>query len=128
MNQLDVYYRALSEYRHLTNQSRECVTFKNDTNPIILVWSDFRDVVCLQNNNFVALDIRNEKITNDEFIPSLELDKKFYLRIAGVIDSCMYLYDHDSEFRRSFDDRIQHLQDSNNLRYIHRYSRAVSGL
>ena len=28
MNQLDVYYRALSEYRHLINQSRECVTFK----------------------------------------------------------------------------------------------------
>jgi hypothetical protein len=31
MNQLDVYYRALSEYRHLTNQSRECVAFKKAT-------------------------------------------------------------------------------------------------
>lgn len=97
-------------------------------NKVVLFWSQFNDLVVSANNNFVQFDIRNEKVTNDDFIPSLELDKRYYIRIAGLIDSCMYLYDHDSEFRRRFDDRVQDLKDKQNLRYIHRFARAVNGI
>lgn len=108
------------------------IVIYSSTNPsdnkVVPFWLEFQDVIVQSNTCFVQFGEVNKKITNDDFIPSLELDKRFYLRIAGVIDSCMYLYDHDSEFRRCFDKRIDYLKTSENLRYLHRFARAVNSI
>lgn len=108
----------------------DIVVFTSHTateNAFVPCWVAFSDLIVMRNIHFVQLSMRNEKVTNDEFIPSVELDKKFYLQYAGLIDCCMYLYDHDSEFRQKFDDRIHKLRQNENLRYLHRYARTVSG-
>lgn len=124
-NNISAFLTAYNMFFEIVN----CTCFSSlQYCPIVSFWADFNDLVISANNNFAQFDIRNEKVTNDDFIPSLELDKRFYLRIAGVIDSCMYLYDHDVEFRRCFDKRIDFLKSSENLRYIHRFARAVNGI
>lgn len=128
---LDGKFNNMAAFESAFSMFFEIVTFKNfknELNEIVIIWNQFHDVIVQSNTCFVQFGEVNKKITNDDFIPSLELDKRFYLRIAGVIDSCMYLYDHDSEFRRCFDKRIDYLKTSENLRYLHRFARAVNSI
>lgn len=82
------------------------------------VWIDFSDFLCLQNNNFAQLKIRNEKVTNDCFVDTADVHIERLLGPAFNDCAAFEWYMQVPEFQERFRRRCIEKEASEDKNYI----------